>query len=231
MPAHQWHLSFDRVICRACGARFSDGDGMACKGTGKVRPRATAVRPVAELGRVITVCSQVVPLDLVAGDRAIDGTSGHLPVAAELQRGVPSNRGRSRRPRGAPPGREHLRTDLGSLPSARRSLSWGPMSAPIIPCEKNADRERSPMRHRSTTPRPRSRTDGSVCCSRAACRRIYAEPAECRLVGSVLELPDRRFGLPGSDQRKAELPRYLPHGAGFPVQRGRRANYRFAFAR
>lgn len=51
MPAHQWNLSFDRVICRACGVRFSDGDGMECKGAAKIRPMATAVRQQQTAGR------------------------------------------------------------------------------------------------------------------------------------------------------------------------------------
>jgi hypothetical protein len=45
---HDWHLRFDRVVCRNCDARFSDDDGKPCTGATKIRPRATAVRQQEE---------------------------------------------------------------------------------------------------------------------------------------------------------------------------------------
>lgn len=66
MPAHQWHLSFDRVICRACGVRFSDGDGSQCKGAAKIRPMATAVRDVVFVAKIADVARGATP-------RQIDG--------------------------------------------------------------------------------------------------------------------------------------------------------------
>jgi hypothetical protein len=37
---HDWHLRFDRVVCRNCDARFSDDDGKPCTGATKIRPQA-----------------------------------------------------------------------------------------------------------------------------------------------------------------------------------------------
>jgi len=45
---HQWHLSFDRVVCRNCDAEEGDDHHKPCPGTTKIRPRATAVRQQEE---------------------------------------------------------------------------------------------------------------------------------------------------------------------------------------
>jgi hypothetical protein len=38
---HQWHLQFDRIVCRDCGAHFTDNDAEeTCAGAEKIRPRA-----------------------------------------------------------------------------------------------------------------------------------------------------------------------------------------------
>ena len=39
---HQWHIRFDRVACRDCGAslNFAEDDERPCRGAGKIRPIA-----------------------------------------------------------------------------------------------------------------------------------------------------------------------------------------------
>lgn len=50
-PRHQWHLQFDRVTCRACGAHFTDQDAdETCTGAAKIRPIA-AFRQQQQEGR------------------------------------------------------------------------------------------------------------------------------------------------------------------------------------
>lgn len=44
---HQWHLSFDRVVCRNCDAVQGDDDDAPCPGTTKIRPQA-AIRQQEE---------------------------------------------------------------------------------------------------------------------------------------------------------------------------------------
>lgn len=45
MPAeprrHQWHMRFDRVVCRDCDAIEGVDDDPPCPGTRKIRPQAT----------------------------------------------------------------------------------------------------------------------------------------------------------------------------------------------
>jgi hypothetical protein len=36
---HQWHMRFDRVVCRDCDAVYGDDDA-PCPGTKKIRPQA-----------------------------------------------------------------------------------------------------------------------------------------------------------------------------------------------
>jgi hypothetical protein len=37
---HQWHIRFDRVVCRDCDAVRGADDGKRCRGATKIRPLA-----------------------------------------------------------------------------------------------------------------------------------------------------------------------------------------------
>jgi hypothetical protein len=51
---HQWHIRFDRVVCRDCDAVRGEDDGKRCKGATKIRPMAGMRNGGAELGLNIT---------------------------------------------------------------------------------------------------------------------------------------------------------------------------------
>lgn len=39
-PQHQWHMRFDRVVCRDCDAVRGHDDWKKCKGATRIRPMA-----------------------------------------------------------------------------------------------------------------------------------------------------------------------------------------------
>jgi hypothetical protein len=38
---HQWHMRFDRLVCRNCGNEEGDDDHVRCTGARRMRPIAT----------------------------------------------------------------------------------------------------------------------------------------------------------------------------------------------
>lgn len=48
---HQWHIRFDRIVCRDCGAVRGVDDGKRCRGATRIRPMAGIRQDVGLLGQ------------------------------------------------------------------------------------------------------------------------------------------------------------------------------------
>ncbi len=70
-PRHQWHIRFDRVVCRDCDAERGHDDWKKCKSTSKIRPLA-GIRNVSLLGQKPKTDPNSLPLS----QRAANATPG-----------------------------------------------------------------------------------------------------------------------------------------------------------
>jgi hypothetical protein len=59
---HQWHMRFDRVVCRNCDVVRGYDDGTKCKGAMKIRPMAGIRQHVSLLGHKPTTDPNFLPV-------------------------------------------------------------------------------------------------------------------------------------------------------------------------